>query len=76
MMLPLSLQARPCWKQIFGQNLLFGTAPLLNKPVVYFDQRLGAAHTKCKLKYAFCAKNKKNSKSEKFVAEFNKKRFF
>ena len=47
--------------------------------VVYFDQHLGAAHSKCWLNYAFpvCAKKlKKGSKRKKFAATFSKKLVF
>ena len=43
--------------------------------VVYFNQLLGAVHTKPWSKYAY-QKAKKEQKSKKFVAKFSKKHFF
>ena len=50
-------------------------------PVVYFDQRLGAAHPEHWSKYVFLtsflmAKSKKRKKSKKFAAKFGKQTGF
>ena len=48
--------------------------------VVYFNQHLGAAHSKCWSKYVFLAffvlKSYENAKSKKFAAKFSKKQAF
>ena len=48
--------------------------------VVYFDLRLGAAHSERWSKYAFsmflCKKALKNALKKKFAAKFNKKMLF
>ena len=62
-------------------NYLSIFADLALRRVVYFNQRLGAARSKCWLKYAFLmfltsTSYKKEKKAKKFAAKFYKKTLF